>query len=163
MTTEERWIEYKAGRQDSLTVEERLVAMQGSMEALRLVLISAETNIQFPPDEWDASGIAAHMLVIEIEFWNRIQRIASDAEENPHFPYHWNTGWDFDMLGLHTSLNEWATWRKRLSALVRTLTPKQLGKTGVHAYFGDVTVADLLKIMSDHDLEHLEDLKKNIG
>ena len=163
MTTEERWAEYKAGRHDSLTVEERLMSMEASMEALSAALISAETNIQFPPNEWDASGIAAHMLVIEIEFWNRIQRIASDAEENPHFPYQWNTGWNFDLFGLQPSLEEWATWRTRLSTLVRTLTPEQLNRTGVHAYFGDVTVADLLKIMNDHDLEHLEDLKKNIG
>ena len=160
MTAEERWADYKASRSDSMTVAERLGAMQESQGALSEALISAETSIQFPPNEWDASGIAAHMLVIEIEFWNRIQRIASDAEENPHFRYHWNTGWNFDMLDLRTSLDEWATWRNRLSALVNSLTSEQLSRTGVHAYFGDITIADLLKITHDHDLEHIEDLKK---
>ena len=49
MTAEERWAEYKAGKLDSLTSEERLAAMRESQGALSAALISAETNLQFPP------------------------------------------------------------------------------------------------------------------
>lgn len=142
-------------------IEDQISRLERSIVELSEGLISAENTSSFPPNEWNASEIAAHMLLVEIMFHRRIQRVSSG--ENPHFPYYLNTGWNLDAFELRASLAEWAAWRKRVVALVRALEPAQLKLTGRHDHFGTTTVADLLKIAADHDIEHIVDLKKHFG
>jgi hypothetical protein len=49
--------------------------------------------------------------------------------------------------------------RARVTEFARSIAPDRLSRTGQHRTFGEITVADYLRIDLDHDREHVKDLK----
>jgi len=49
--------------------------------------------------------------------------------------------------------------RKETIAFIKTLSPEQLERTGIHPRLGQKTLADLVNGMADHDASHLDQLR----
>jgi hypothetical protein len=114
------------------------------------------------PQEWSFRFIAAHLATTEKEcYQDRVVRIA--AGENPHFESYFNTGRDFGRMDALDFLHEWAVTRREIIDFVSTLSEEQFSLTGSHTAFGTLTVQSVLKLMLDHDQEHIRDLEKAIA
>jgi hypothetical protein len=114
------------------------------------------------PAEWSFRYIAAHLSTVDRDCYrDRVIRIS--AGENPFFEAYFNTGWDFSQFDLSDSLQEWKSTRKEIFALVTALPAEKLLLTGTHATEGKITVLDVLRMMSDHDQEHIQELQAMLG
>ena len=114
------------------------------------------------PDEWSFRYIAAHLVTVDKEcYQDRVVRIA--AGENPFFESYFNTGRDFGMFDLRDSVRAWANTRQEIIKVISNLSDEQLVLTGTHAAFGTLTVLSVLRLMFDHDQEHIRDLETMIG
>lgn len=123
----------------------------------RLRSVADRQDWQRGPDEWSFRYVAAHLATVEKDcMWERLQKIASGSE--PHFAYYWNTGWDFSQEELTISLERWRERREASVAFVRSLPEEKWLLTGTHATSGTITMLDVLRIMLDHDREHLAEL-----
>ena len=60
-------------------------------------------------------------------------------------------------------LREWASTRQEIIEFVSQLPDEKFALTGIHAAFGSLTVQGVLKLMLDHDQEHIDDLKKVVN
>jgi hypothetical protein len=114
------------------------------------------------PESWSYRYHAGHIATVEQEcHWDRVQRIS--AGEQPHYDYYLNTGRDFGDRSLRDWLDEWEKCRHSIFQFVRTLTAEQLKNAGTHDYFGTINIFDVLRIMHDHDTEHIAEFKAQIS
>ncbi|HSM58820.1 MAG TPA: DinB family protein [Candidatus Sulfomarinibacteraceae bacterium] len=139
---------------------EKLIAqLQQTQAAIdeRLRAVAEQQDWQPEPGQWSFRYVAAHLAAVEKDcMWERLQRIASGSE--PHFEYYENTGWDFSQQELTASLETWRRRREESLAFVRALLPEALSLEGTHAAFGTITVQDVMRIILEHDQEHLAEL-----
>lgn len=111
-----------------------------------------------PDGEWGPREIARHLIAVEREVW--WTRIASIIEEDePH--------WTWSEPGLEPGLEDatldevltrHAEVRARSVAILDGFDEAAWARTGVHATYGLLDVAALLRIATDHDAEHLASL-----
>jgi hypothetical protein len=114
------------------------------------------------PEEWSFRYIAAHLATVDKDcYLDRVVRIA--AAEEPHFESYFNSGWDFSQCELRDSLHAWAVTRQEIIDYVRALPENTWSLTGTHAAFGKITVRDVLRMILDHDREHLQHLEQAIS
>ncbi len=73
------------------------------------------------------------------------------------------TGRDFSGFDLRDSLQEWKVTRKQIFNFVSNLPEESLMLLGTHAAFGKITVLDVLKMMLDHDQEHIQHLESSLS
>ena len=138
--------------------------LKSSQKEISLLLASTADDQDWQPDkkQWSFRYIAAHMATVEKDcYQERVVRIA--AGEKPQFESYFNTGWDFSQFDLMASLNEWAVTRQEILDNVKVLSEQELSFTGTHDAFGTITILDVLKVMLDHDREHLQELHKLIN
>ncbi len=126
---------------------------------LSRVLESVADQQDYRPDSahWSFREIAAHMEACDVEcVLVRIRQIAANAQ--PKFEFYRNDGWDFSDRDARASIRGFNDARRRLLEFARSLAAAQLTRTGDHKTFGQITVADYLRIDLDHDRAHLRDL-----
>jgi len=124
--------------------------------------VAVDQDWKSAPEEWSFRFVAAHLATVDKEcYQDRVVRIA--AGENPHFESYFNTGRDFGMFDLLDSLHAWEVTRREIIRFVSNLTEEQFSLVGTHTAFGMLTVQSVLKLMLDHDQEHIRDLEKAIG
>jgi hypothetical protein len=149
---------------DLKTEANRLIyQLQSNQKEINLLLISVADEQDWQPDpgEWSFRHIAAHMATVENDCYrDRVMRIA--AGDKPHYESYFNTGWDFGQRDLRDSLHEWVVTRQEIIDYVSALPEKKLVRTGTHDAFGTITILDVLRTMTEHDQEHLQDLQKII-
>jgi hypothetical protein len=90
-------------------------------------------------------------------FLERLERIPTEetprvgryrAEDDPDWP-----GWSG--LSLDDTLQRLKDVRQRLIAWVKTLTPEQITRTGLHPSFGAMTIPQWLDFFLLHEAHHL--------
>lgn len=142
-------------------VIETLQATQQQLTDL-LTAVAANQDWRPAPGQWSFREIAAHLATTEKEcFQDRLVRICAGGK--PHFEYYLNTGWDFSRFELKDSLRDWAVTRREIIDFVRGLPEEKWLLTGSHQTFGLMTVLDALKVMRDHDQEHLQELVRMLS
>lgn len=110
---------------------------------------------------WSFREIAAHLEACQVEcVLVRIRQIAANA--GPTFEFYDNDGWDFSDRDLRASVRAFKETRHRVIEFARSLSADRLSRTEQHRTFGQITVADYLRIDLDHDREHLKDLAQMI-
>ncbi|HEX7195538.1 MAG TPA: DinB family protein [Candidatus Limnocylindria bacterium] len=120
------------------------------------------------PGEWSANECVGHLIEAERRgFAGRIRRIVDAAHgDRPHLPPDLEA-WDppavaaarRDHLREPAELvEEFVTLRADGVALVRTLTPADLGRSGVHPEVGPLRVDELLGEWVHHDRNHIRQL-----
>jgi hypothetical protein len=123
-----------------------------------LEAVADDQDWQSEPGQWSFRYIAAHLATVDKEcYLDRVIRIS--AGENPFFKSYFNTGRDFGRFDLRDSRKEWKTTRQEIFKLVNSLPEESLLLSGIHEVFGTITVLNVLKMMLDHDQEHIQHLQ----
>jgi hypothetical protein len=108
-----------------------------------------------PPGEWGPADVVRHLIAVEAEVWTaRFDQLA--VEDDPHW------GWTepgladgFDDMPLDAVLAAFAAARGVTADTVRALDEAGWARAGIHATYGRLDVAGLLRLATDHDAEHL--------
>lgn len=134
-------------------LEKRTAQIRGLLES-----VAGDQDSRPINTHWSFREVAAHMEACQTEcVLVRIRQIAAGAK--PKFDFYDNDGWDFSDRDLRDSLDQWTDGRARVFEFVRSLSPERLARTGNHRTFGEMTVADYLKVDLDHDDAHLADIR----
>lgn len=137
--------------------DELVEAFAGFPERLAQAARAAETR-PFPDGEWGPSEIARHLIAVEREVW--WTRFASIVEEDePHWAWT-EPGLEpgLDGVPLAEILDRFALARARSVTILDGFDPAAWARTGVHATYGRLDAVGLLRIVTDHDAEHLASL-----
>ena len=127
----------------------RFAAFAAALEAL--------ASVAGPPpaEEWGAAEITRHLIAVEHEIWRA--RFASIArEDEPRWA--WTEPGQapgFDDAPLTELLAAFADARAGTVEIVRDLDESGWARAGIHATYGRLDVAGLLRLAIDHDQEHL--------
>lgn len=140
---------------------EELQATQRRMTAL-LDSVSEDQDWRPGSEQWSFRSIAAHMATVEEECYvDRIERIGAGG--NPHFESYFNTDRNFSRCELRESVHRWIETRCALFDLLRTFPEAAWSFTGTHARFGTVGLTDVLRLMLDHDRQHIDRLEQLVA
>lgn len=142
---ESRWL-LKALRETAHELEAQLFGLD-------------EADLRRRPDDdtWCLKEIAAHLRDCEEHFLRSLELIA--FQDCPRIP-----AFDADALVLENDYRETDVYealarleqlRYRSVSLLWGLTEEDWGRTGLHPYLGPVSIAQLAREQSQHDLEHL--------
>jgi hypothetical protein len=117
-----------------------------------------EDELRWRPDDgWCLKEIAAHLRDCEEHLLRCLELIA--GRDDPRIP-----AFDADALVLdnhytaidvYDALQQFESLRYRSVHLLWGLEPEDWGRIGVHPYAGPVTIQQLAREQSQHDLEHL--------
>jgi len=107
------------------------------------------------PGEWSAREVILHLAAVEEEVWHaRLDALAS--ESYPQWPWVepalWSGPGDATFEG---AFEAYATRRSATIARIDALDTAGWQRTGRHEVFGVLDVAAMLRILLDHDEEHL--------
>ncbi len=146
------------------SVADLIAALEKTGGQIRDLLesVASDQDYRPTPEHWSFREVAAHMEACQTEcVLVRVRQIAAGAR--PVFEFYDNDSWDFSDRDLRDSLREWVESRARVFDFVRSLSPDRLSRTGTHGTFGEITVADYLKVDLEHDDAHLADLQAMVA
>jgi hypothetical protein len=137
-----------------------LARLDGQLDALTLVLGRAapealETRPR--PEEWSARENLAHLARHHAVFLVRLRRLLAEdrpplgryrAEEDPEWPA-WAT------LPVGEAVARLRALRSELIAIVRSLSPAEAARTGLHPTLGEMDVAGWVEFFLLHEAHHL--------
>jgi len=145
-----------------------LARLETQLEALQPILRQATpvtVEARPRPDEWSARENLAHLARHHAVFLERLRRLLAEdrpalgryrAEEDPDWPA-WAT------LPTDDVLDRLHTLRAELVGLVRSLSPAQATRTGLHPTFGEMDVAGWLHFFLLHEAHHLYTALLRVG
>ena len=128
---------------------ERFAAFPAALEA------AAPFAAPPPAGEWGAAEITRHLIAVEDEVWRA--RFASIAQQDEPRWASTEPGQapGFDDAPLSDLLAAFADARAGTVEIVRDLDESGWARAGIHATYGRLDVAGLLRLAIDHDQEHL--------
>jgi len=107
---------------------------------------------------WGIVEIIPHLRDWEEIYFNRIKSILQ--ENRPALPSFDDTLWsierDYRSLDPYESFDHFAERRSQTVELLRSATPEEWDRIGVHGYYGDITLLWLAGHIAEHDAEHLQ-------
>jgi hypothetical protein len=107
--------------------------------------------------EWCLKEVAAHLRDAEALHQRQIELISREHE--PRLPYEAIDVLPFERdyrdESLVRLLREFESAREETVWLLRMLSEADWQRTGIHPYRGAVSIADLVRELHQHDLEHL--------
>ena len=113
-----------------------------------------------PTGEWSAREVVLHLAVVDELVWQpRLDSLLAAETEPPRWswvePGLWSGPGDDSLPGALAAYRE-----SRAGALARIDILDEVGWTrfGIHATYGRLDVAALLRVLADHDDEHLDQL-----
>ena len=114
-----------------------------------------ETGLADAPGEWTAREVVLHLVAVEIDVWQ--PRLAAlEAEAFPSWPWvepgPWNGPEGTTFAG---AIDVYSRQRGVTIARLDALDDAGWARRGLHATYGELDVAALMKIALDHDEEHL--------
>ena len=145
-----------------------LSRLETQLEALDPILrraTPATVEARPRPEEWSAREHLAHLARHHAVFLERLRHLLTEdrpplgryrAEEDPEWPV-WAT------LPMDQALDRLRTLRAALVALVRSLSPEEAARTGLHPTFGEMDVAGWLHFFLLHEAHHLYTALVRVG
>jgi len=112
------------------------------------------------PGEWTPSEIVRHLIAVEEEVWHpRIRQLLDEDEPRWAWvePDRWGGAPDASLDDL---LAEYGARRAVTVGMLDELDDAGWEKTGVHATFGRLDAAGLMRRAIDHDREHIASLER---
>jgi len=112
-------------------------------------------------DEWSFQDVLGHLLDVDIVYGFRL-RLALTADL-PTYPGYDEKGFSqltkLDVFGLATAFR----WLRTANlALLRTLTPEQLDRKGMHGEQGLEDVGLMVRKLAGHDIAHLHQMRRAV-
>ena len=150
-----------------LPVGERLKRLTRTPDELAAAIRGRDdATLSRRPDgkNWAAKEAICHLRDTEEMFMGRFGLIlAMDAPKlafDPTTPDRWAEERQYLRNDAQQALGAFRTRRDESLDLLRTLTPEQWKRAGVHATRGRVTIDDFVTLMAWHDDNHLDQLKR---
>lgn len=139
---------------------DRLAGFPGRLAATARRVASAEAVSGPPADEWTPRDVVAHLVAVEDVVWRaRLDSLAGSAAE-PHWSWiEPGPVTDPAAATLDGALDMFAAARSATAARVAALDDAGWARTGLHATYGRLDLAAMLRIAADHDEEHLAALE----
>lgn len=141
-------------------------SLVGAFASFPARLAVAASAAEVGPDragEWGPAEVVRHLIEVERVVW-RTRFVSIVAEDRP--AWSWTEPGlapDLDGAPLDEILRIFAAERVATLETVRGLSDTEWRRTGVHATFGRLDVAGLLRVAIDHDAEHLRGLEATRG
>jgi hypothetical protein len=137
-------------------------AARASLDAIpeRLAAAArASADRPVPAGEWSATDVIRHLIAVETEVWHaRLDQLA--AEGHPHWPWTEPDRWlERPEATLDELLEVHAARRAETVGRVASLDDASWRRTGSHATYGVLDVLAMLRILLDHDEEHIAGLR----
>jgi uncharacterized damage-inducible protein DinB len=145
-----------------------VVRLTTQLESLGVILARATPaalEARPRPEEWSARENLAHLARHHAVFLTRLRRLLAEdrpalgryrAEEDSEWP-----AWA--ALPLDDMLDRLRALRAELVALVRSLSPAESARTGLHPTFGEMDVAEWLDFFLLHEAHHLYTTLVRVG
>ena len=136
------------------------IRLETQLDALSLVLdrASPDAITRRPASgKWSAHENLAHLARHHEVFLERVRRIVTEtkprlaryrAEEDPQWP-------KWAALPTDEVLRRLKKFRSDLITLVKSLSPDQLSRIGLHPTFGEMTIPDWIEFFLLHEAHHL--------
>lgn len=121
-------------------------------------------HVRPAPAEWSILEIIGHMLDVNSLWPARIRHML--ASENPTLmPVDpaWVQQRDYQHKQLAFLLQTFDESRAEFVAFMRTLRPGQLARTGIHPTRGQISVAEAVAALADHDRMHTQQIAANLA
>ncbi len=117
------------------------------------------------PDKWSVSEILVHLAEAEVScFWRYRQMIEHNGATIIPFDQDlWYKLGDYPSRDARESLQLFRLMREANLRMLDRLTPEQWQRGGVHTERGPMTVADLVRQMAGHDINHVAQVEKLVG
>lgn len=120
------------------------------------------------PDKWSMVHVVRHLADSELVWGYRLRRIA--AEDQPPIQGYdqdrWADGLKYQDADIGESLEELRVLRRGHVRLIRSLTPAERKRIGVHTERGQESIEHMIPLYAGHDLLHLNQLariRKTLG
>ncbi len=114
---------------------------------------------------WNAIETLCHMADFEAIFLERMRRIVN--EDRPTFAVYDAdervATQHYDARTLFEALLWFTERRMETEQFLRSLTPEQWQRTGIHPENGEMSVGDIAYNMICHDINHIDQIFKAIG
>ena len=133
-------------------------------ELAALIDGQSDTVLSRRPDEknWAAKEVVCHLRDTEEGFMARFEAI--HAMDEPKFlgvsPDRWAEERQYLRNAADVALAAFRRRRAETLAYLRTLSPEQLKRGGIHATRGRMTIDDFVGMMAWHDDNHLDQLRR---
>jgi uncharacterized damage-inducible protein DinB len=141
-----------------------LAAFPAQLKAHLAQQSEAALRFQPAPEEWSVVEVLGHLIEIDAIWLGRIRQALST--DNPTLvPADNNVVRQRDyqnkQLGfLHITFAE---RREELLEMLRILRPAQLERTAQHPRYGQMTIAQMVAGIANHDQIHLEQINNNLA
>ena len=112
--------------------------------------------------EWAVNEVLCHLADAEIALGFRIRKIASEpsAAIAPFDQVRWAEGGHYRRTSAGEALRTYTALRRANLAYASRLGAAQKRQHGRHPEFGHISIAQLLEHWAEHDLNHLEQIRK---
>lgn len=116
-------------------------------------------------DGWSVLEVVCHIHDFEQIFFDRAREIVeSDRPQFGILDYAaWVVEHHYAEQNLADVFASYVSRRRAFLAYLRTLTPDQWARTGVHYSWGEMSVVDLATNTTLHDVNHIEQIIKALG
>ena len=150
-----------------LPAEERMRRLSRTADELAAAIRGRDdAALSRRPDakNWAAKEAICHLRDVEEMFTGRFGMIL--AMDNPKLafdpttPDRWAEDRQYLRNDAQLALAAFRARRDEALALLRTLTPEQWKRAGIHATRGPITINDFVTLMAWHDDNHLDQLKR---
>jgi len=141
-----------------------LKALRETAHALEAIIWNADASAldaQPAEDEWSPRALLTHMAEMERRFHQRLERMVT--MERPRID-----AFDADSIeaeggephDIFDAIDEFGSLRQQNVYLLWSLDDRDWQRTGEHPYLGALTVLQVAREMSEHDLAHLWQLRR---
>ena len=114
---------------------------------------------------WGVVEILPHLRDWEEIYLERARRIVE--EEHPHLLGYddalWSIERDYRGQDPASTFESFRAMRAEMVAFLKSLPPEAWARTGEHSYYGDITLQWMGDHVSEHDREHLQQVRDAIA
>jgi hypothetical protein len=150
-----------------LAVVARLGAFPARLAALTRAVEQAEAGSGPPGGEWTPRDVVAHLVAVEGVVWQaRLDTLGPDVADGAEPAWTWTEPGpvtDPTAATLDGALALFEAGRALTLTRLEALDDAGWARAGVHATYGRLDVAGLMRVAADHDAEHLAALEARAG
>lgn len=133
-------------------------------EKMRAVLVDIDREVEIYP-HWQIKHVLAHIAGWDDAVIASLH--AHAAGEDPATPairgidfYNAQTVAEREALSYDLIVKEWELSREQFKSIIREMSPEKLGVPLVFPWGGTGTVAQIVEIFAEHEIEHAEEIQQ---
>jgi uncharacterized damage-inducible protein DinB len=140
--------------------------LEATIERLRAAFAAAN-RVSGPRSEdgWSLADLLNHLRASDAIIASRVHQVlVRDGVPLPAFDERaWAATYMVTGIDPRTQLDQFALRRAEFVALLRTLVPDELRRAGHHEERGLMTVADLCRMLAEHEFDHRQQIAQWAG